>query len=118
MTVEQTETTLRIREFERVTQNAVPNSEESRAAQRFFKQNYMGLTEQDHGHLLGTFPNVPTPERPFLQNAFVQGLQALTLEAGNTPQTPDVRTMIDNLPQQMRHTVHKVGLECGMSQPR
>lgn len=109
----------RIETFVRATANAVPNSEASRAAQSLFKQAYMGLTPQDHGHLLRPFPPIKVDERPFLQAAFLKGLQELIVETGNTPEpNADTPTLIRSLPEKMRHTVHKVGLECGMSQPR
>lgn len=118
MTLEHTDIQLRIRAFERATQDAVPNSEESRAAQRFFKENYMGLTEGDHSHLLGVFPNISETERPMLQQAFREGLQALAEEIGTTAEATDTKALIASLPARMGHTVHKVGLECGMSAPR
>jgi hypothetical protein len=108
-------------EFMRLTEGAVPNSDQSRFAQRFFKTRYMGLDEQGDRSALHTFPVVPATERGRLQQAFYDGLARLHADVVGLHKlsgSESVKSLMEPLSDEMRHTVHKVGLELGMTSPR
>lgn len=108
-------------EFTRLTEGAVPNSDQSLFAQRFFKTRYMGLDEQADRAALSVFPSVPANDRGRLQQAFYDGLARLYSDVtGMHKLSGDegVSKLMEPLPSEMRHTVHKVGLEFGMTAPR
>lgn len=108
-------------EFTRLTEGAVPNSDQSLFAQRYFKTRYMGLDEQADRSVLGTFPAIPSAERGRLQQAFYDGLSRLYADVTGMHKlsgSESVTSLMESLPSGMHHTVHKVGLEFGMTKPR
>lgn len=116
----ETTKTERVREFCAMARLSAPNTDASLAAQRFFKHHLMQVQD---ANTLRPFPAIPAAQRAQLQMSFVTAVQNVSRVLTGTEHQTDVSVtrLIAEIPlleTGIRHTIHKVGLEMGMTAAR
>lgn len=110
----------RISIFNDMARKTVPNGKCAHAAQHFFKTAIMGLSDPS---LLSGHPQMDTATRRDVQQRVLHGTATVvrSLTGAEFQTAVDYDTLSEQIPEHetgIRHTVRKVALAYGLTQPR